>query len=42
MTITAHERRVVDGAVVPRLHIGGEWRDAAGGASFPVEDPANW
>jgi succinate-semialdehyde dehydrogenase/glutarate-semialdehyde dehydrogenase len=40
MTITAHERRVVDGAVVPRLHIGGEWRDASGGASFPVEDPA--
>jgi succinate-semialdehyde dehydrogenase / glutarate-semialdehyde dehydrogenase len=40
MTITAHERRVVEGAVVPRLHIGGEWRDASGGASFPVEDPA--
>ncbi|HEY3701615.1 MAG TPA: NAD-dependent succinate-semialdehyde dehydrogenase [Acidimicrobiales bacterium] len=40
MTITARERRVIDEAVVPRLHIGGEWRDASGGASFPVEDPA--
>jgi succinate-semialdehyde dehydrogenase/glutarate-semialdehyde dehydrogenase len=40
MAITARERRVIDEAVVPRLHIGGEWRDASGGASFPVEDPA--
>ncbi len=23
-----------------RLRVGGEWRDASGGASFPVEDPA--
>src|SRR5438105_8452015 len=40
MTTSAHERQVIDEAVVPRLHIGGEWRDAAGGASFAIEDPA--
>jgi succinate-semialdehyde dehydrogenase/glutarate-semialdehyde dehydrogenase len=31
---------VIDEAVVPRLHIGGEWRDGTGGGSFGVEDPA--
>ncbi len=40
MTISPHERRVVDEAVIPRLQIGGEWRDASSGASFAVEDPA--
>ncbi|HEX4540087.1 MAG TPA: aldehyde dehydrogenase family protein [Acidimicrobiales bacterium] len=40
MTTSAHERRVIDEAVVPRLQIGGEWRDASGGASSAVEDPA--
>jgi succinate-semialdehyde dehydrogenase/glutarate-semialdehyde dehydrogenase len=38
MTAT-QERTVVDG--VPRgLFIGGEWRDASGGATLDVEDPA--
>jgi succinate-semialdehyde dehydrogenase/glutarate-semialdehyde dehydrogenase len=39
MSIATNERAVV-GAVTPRLFIGGQWRDAAGGGSFPVEDPA--
>jgi succinate-semialdehyde dehydrogenase/glutarate-semialdehyde dehydrogenase len=40
MTITAdREKTVVDG--VPRqLFIGGEWRDASGGATLDVEDPS--
>jgi len=33
------ERSVVDG-VTPQLFIGGEWRDAEGGATFAVEDPS--
>ncbi len=38
-TIQAQERRVVDAA--PRqLYIDGVWRDGAGGATLPVEDPA--
>jgi succinate-semialdehyde dehydrogenase / glutarate-semialdehyde dehydrogenase len=39
MTIATNEQAVV-GAVNPRLFIGGQWRDAAGGGRFPVEDPA--
>jgi succinate-semialdehyde dehydrogenase / glutarate-semialdehyde dehydrogenase len=39
MTIATNEQAVV-GAVNPRLLIGGQWRDAAGAGSFPVEDPA--
>jgi succinate-semialdehyde dehydrogenase/glutarate-semialdehyde dehydrogenase len=35
----ATEQAVVDG-VEKRLFIGGEWRDAAGGATLAVEDPA--
>ncbi len=40
MTTSDHEQRVIDETVVPRLQIGGEWRDASSGASFGVEDPA--
>jgi succinate-semialdehyde dehydrogenase / glutarate-semialdehyde dehydrogenase len=39
MSIATNEQAVV-GAVNPRLFIGGQWRDAAGGGRFPVEDPA--
>ncbi|HEX8132896.1 MAG TPA: NAD-dependent succinate-semialdehyde dehydrogenase [Actinomycetes bacterium] len=39
MSIAPHEQTVVD-AVPPRLYIGGEWRDAAAGGTFAVEDPA--
>jgi succinate-semialdehyde dehydrogenase / glutarate-semialdehyde dehydrogenase len=35
----ADETRVVDG-VKTQLFIGGVWRDASGGATLPVEDPA--
>jgi succinate-semialdehyde dehydrogenase/glutarate-semialdehyde dehydrogenase len=39
MAIATQEQQVVDG--VPRqLYIGGEWRDAAGGATLAVVDPA--
>ncbi|HMC04875.1 MAG TPA: NAD-dependent succinate-semialdehyde dehydrogenase, partial [Actinomycetota bacterium] len=40
MTTSSHERQVLDEVVTPQLHIGSEWREASGGASFPVEDPA--
>jgi succinate-semialdehyde dehydrogenase/glutarate-semialdehyde dehydrogenase len=33
------EGAVVDG-VNKQLFIGGEWRDASGGGTFPVEDPS--
>ena len=33
------ERSVVEG-VPAQLYIGGEWRDATGGATLPVEDPS--
>jgi len=33
------QRSVLD-AVPKQLYIGGRWRDASGGAMFPVEDPA--
>jgi succinate-semialdehyde dehydrogenase/glutarate-semialdehyde dehydrogenase len=39
MSIATNEQAVV-GAVPQRLFIGGEWRDAAAGGTFPVEDPA--
>ena len=39
MSIAPSEQAVVD-AVTPRLFIGGEWREAGGGGSFPVEDPS--
>ncbi len=39
MSIATNERTVVD-AVNPRLHIGGQWRDASSGRTLPVEDPA--
>jgi succinate-semialdehyde dehydrogenase/glutarate-semialdehyde dehydrogenase len=39
MAATADETRVIDG-VKTQLFIGGEWRDAEGGATLEVEDPA--
>ncbi len=39
MTIASNEQAVVD-AVPKQLFIGGEWRDASGGATLAVEDPA--
>jgi succinate-semialdehyde dehydrogenase / glutarate-semialdehyde dehydrogenase len=39
MTTETAERTVVDG-VEKRLFIGGEWRDASGGGTLPVEDPS--
>jgi succinate-semialdehyde dehydrogenase/glutarate-semialdehyde dehydrogenase len=39
MSIATSEQAVVQG-VPPRLFIGGEWRDADGGGTFPVEDPS--
>ncbi len=36
MTTETAERTVVDG-VEKRLFIGGEWRDASGGGTLPVE-----
>ncbi|HJR38750.1 MAG TPA: aldehyde dehydrogenase family protein, partial [Nocardioidaceae bacterium] len=38
-TLSAHEGSVVD-AVGKQLFIGGKWRDAEGGKTFEVEDPA--
>jgi succinate-semialdehyde dehydrogenase / glutarate-semialdehyde dehydrogenase len=39
MAIATQEQTVVDG-IPQQLFIGGEWRDAAGGATFAVKDPA--
>ena len=39
MSIATQEQAVVDG-VEKRLYIGGEWRDASGGGTLTVEDPA--
>jgi len=39
MSIATREQAVVDG-VEKRLYIGGEWRDASGGETFAVRDPA--
>jgi len=40
MSVAVQEHPVVK-RVEKRLFIGGEWRDAAGGATFAVEDPAS-
>ena len=40
MSITASQEQAVLDTVPTQLFIGGEWRDAAGGATLPVEDPA--
>jgi succinate-semialdehyde dehydrogenase / glutarate-semialdehyde dehydrogenase len=40
MSITATQEQAALDAVPTRLFIGGEWRDAAGGATLAVEDPA--
>jgi succinate-semialdehyde dehydrogenase / glutarate-semialdehyde dehydrogenase len=39
MAVATKEQQVVD-AVEKHLYIGGEWRDATGGATLAVEDPA--
>ena len=39
-TITASAEQNVLDAVAKRLYIGGEWREASGGATLTVEDPA--
>jgi succinate-semialdehyde dehydrogenase / glutarate-semialdehyde dehydrogenase len=39
MSIATQEQTVIDG-VEKRLYIGGEWRDASGGDTLAVEDPA--
>ena len=39
MSIATREQEVTD-AVEKRLFVGGEWRDPAGGATLPVEDPS--
>jgi succinate-semialdehyde dehydrogenase/glutarate-semialdehyde dehydrogenase len=39
MAIATKEQTVVD-QVANRLYVGGEWREASGGDSFAVEDPA--
>src|SRR3954470_5649480 len=39
MSIATREQEVVD-KVEKRLYIGGEWRDASGGETLAVEDPA--
>ena len=39
MSIATREQSVVD-EVAKQLYIGGEWRDASGGETLAVEDPA--
>src|SRR3712207_6145807 len=39
MTTTTQEEQAVE-RVPKQLYLGGEWRDAAGGATLAVEDPA--
>jgi succinate-semialdehyde dehydrogenase/glutarate-semialdehyde dehydrogenase len=39
MSVATAEQQIVD-KVEKRLYIGGEWREASGGATFEVEDPA--
>ena len=39
MSIATSEQTVVD-SVNKQLYIGGEWRDASGGGTLPVEDPS--
>jgi succinate-semialdehyde dehydrogenase/glutarate-semialdehyde dehydrogenase len=40
MTITADNEKTVVDSVPAQLFIGGEWRDATGGATLDVEDPS--
>jgi succinate-semialdehyde dehydrogenase/glutarate-semialdehyde dehydrogenase len=40
MSITATQEQAALDAVPNQLFIGGEWRDAGGGATLAVEDPA--
>jgi succinate-semialdehyde dehydrogenase / glutarate-semialdehyde dehydrogenase len=40
MTITADKEKTVVDSVPAQLFIGGEWRDATGGATLDVEDPS--
>ena len=40
MSVTADKDRAVVEGVPTGLYIGGEWRDASGGETFGVEDPA--
>ncbi|HEY7629610.1 MAG TPA: aldehyde dehydrogenase family protein, partial [Thermoleophilaceae bacterium] len=40
MTITADKEKTVVDSVPTQLFIGGEWRDASGGATLDVEDPS--
>jgi succinate-semialdehyde dehydrogenase / glutarate-semialdehyde dehydrogenase len=40
MTITADKEKTVVDSVPHQLYIGGEWRDASGGATLDVEDPS--
>jgi succinate-semialdehyde dehydrogenase/glutarate-semialdehyde dehydrogenase len=40
MTITADKEKTVVDSVPAQLFIGGEWRDASGGAVLEVEDPS--
>src|SRR5690242_10757552 len=40
MSITAEQERSIVGSVPAQLYIGGEWRDASGGATLEVEDPS--
>jgi succinate-semialdehyde dehydrogenase / glutarate-semialdehyde dehydrogenase len=39
MAIATQEQSVID-QVAKKLYIGGEWRDASGGDTLPIEDPA--
>ena len=39
MSIATREQSVID-EVAKQLYIGGEWRDASGGATLSIEDPA--
>jgi succinate-semialdehyde dehydrogenase/glutarate-semialdehyde dehydrogenase len=38
--MTATQEKTAVDAVPTQLYIGGEWRDASGGATLGVEDPA--
>jgi len=40
MSITADRERTVLDSIPAQLYIGGEWRDASGGATLEVEDPS--
>ncbi|HZC69529.1 MAG TPA: NAD-dependent succinate-semialdehyde dehydrogenase [Jatrophihabitans sp.] len=40
MHVTADDERAVIDKTPRRLYVGGQWRDAASGRTFPVEDPS--